>query len=334
MKLETYLFRVSCFMFQDFMQITFPSEPKVAQQDGNKAVFEIEGCYPGYGITLGNALRRVLLSSLPGTAITGFKIHGVHHEFSTIPGVLETAVDIVLNLKQIRLKLHADGPIKIFLKGKGEKVLRAKDIQATSDVEIINKDAHIATLTDKKAELDMEIEVCSGLGYEPVDMRRKERLEIGKVAIDAIFTPVKKVNFEVENMRVGDRTDYNLLRLEIETDGSIAPVEALRQAGDILVKHFEIFGQIGKIEEKPVSSSKELKEKEEITDTAKTKVEEMKLSSRTITALNDAGIKTAGGLSRKTEGALGEIKGMGEKGIKEIKKALKKLGLSLKEQSS
>ncbi len=301
------------------------------KQDGNKAIFEIEGCYPGYGITLGNALRRVLLSSLPGAAITGFKINGVHHEFSTIPGVLETAVDIILNLKQVRLKLHTDGPVKIFLKGKGEKALKAKDIQATSDVEIINKDAHIITLTDKKAEVDMEIEVCSGLGYEPVDMRKKERLEIGKVAIDAIFSPVKKVNFEVENMRVGDRTDYNLLRLEVETDGSIDPVDALRQSGDILVRHFEIFGQMGKAEEKSVSAEKETKEKKESTDASKIKVEEMKLSSRTITALTEAGIKTAGGLAKKTEETLGEIKGMGEKGIKEIKKALKKLGLTLKD---
>jgi DNA-directed RNA polymerase subunit alpha len=313
------------------MQITFPSEPKILQQDENKAVFEIEGCYPGYGITLGNALRRVLLSSLPGAAITGFKINGVHHEFSTIPGVLETAVDIILNLKQVRLKTHADGPVKIFLKGKGEKTLKAKDIQATSDVEIINKDAHIVTLTDKKAELDMEIEVCPGLGYEPVDMRKKERLEIGKVAIDAIFSPVKKVNFEVKNMRVGDRTDYNLLRLEIETDGSIAPAEALRQAGDILVKHFEIFKQTGKAEEKSVPAGKETKEKEEAADASKTKVKEMRLSSRTITALDEAGIKTAGGLSKKTEEALSEVKGMGEKGIKEIRKALKKLGLTLKD---
>lgn len=327
MKLETFvLFHVLCFMLQESMQITFPLEPKIIKQEENMAVFEIEGCYPGYGITLGNALRRVLLSSLPGAAITGFKVKGIQHEFSTIPGILETAVDIILNLKQVRVKLYSDEPVKVFLKAKGEKSVKAKDIQTTSDVEIINKDAHIATLTDKKTELDIEIEIQPGLGYETVGARKKERLEVGKIAIDAAYSPVQKVNFEVENMRVGDRTDYNLLRLEIETDGSISPKEALFMAGDILVKHFQIFAGLEKAEEK----SKEAKKGAE-DNSLKVKIEEMKISGRTLTALSEEGIKTASGLVKRTEESLGEIKGMGEKGIKEIKKELKKLGLSLKE---
>jgi len=314
------------------MQITFPFAPKIIEQSGNRAIFEIEGCYPGYGITLGNALRRVILSSLPGSAIIGIKIKGIQHEFSTIPHVLENVVDIVLNLKQVCLILHSDQPVKIFLKGKGEKELKAKDIETTSDVEIINKDAHIATLTDKKADFEMEIEVGSGLGYEAIDSRKKERLEIGRIAVDAIYSPIRKVNFEVENMRVGERTDFNRLRLEIETDGSISPVDALVKSAQILIDHFKIVADLA--QEKETAEKKASKTKvgkEEGIDPGKTKVEDLKLSGRTITALRDSGIKSAGNLAKKTEDALGDMKGMGDKGIKEIKKALKKLGLSLKE---
>lgn len=317
------------------MQISFPSKPKIIKQENNKAVFEIEGCYPGYGITLGNALRRVLLSSLKGAAITGVKIKGVQHEFSTIPHIFENIIDIILNLKQIRFKLFSAEPVIVSLKAKGEKEVTAKDIQTTSDMEIINKDAHIATLTDKKAELEMEIEVAPGLGYEPIDARKKERLEIGKIAIDAIYSPVRKVNFEVEDMRVGERTDYNRLRLEIETDGTISPVEALAGASNILVEHFKITADLKEkkeAKEKAVSGGKATKagKEEKETGPSKIKVEDLKMSIRTITSLVEDGIKTVGGLARKNEEDLAEVKGLGDKGIKEIKKALKKLGLALK----
>jgi DNA-directed RNA polymerase subunit alpha len=315
------------------MQITFPAKPKVIKQENNRAVFEIEGCYPGYGITLGNALRRALLSSLKGAAITGVKIKGAQHEFSNIPHVLESVLDIILNLKKIRLKSHSDQPVKIFLKANGEKEVRAKDIEKTADVEIINKDAYIAALTDKKAELDMELEVSSGLGYETVDSRKKDRLEIGKIAIDAIFSPVQKVNFEVGNMRVGERTDFNKLKLDVETDGSISPVEAFEKAAQILVEHFKIFTDLTEKEEKigeETEGKKSSKAKDASSDDTKTKVEDLKLSTRTITALAEAGIKTVSGLIKKKEDDLVEIKGMGDKGIKEIKKVLKKLGLTLK----
>lgn len=315
------------------MQITFPTALKIIKQEGNRAVFEIEGCYPGYGVTLGNALRRVLLSSLPGASITSVKIKGIQHEFSTIPYVLENVVDIILNLKTVRLKLHSDQPVKIFLKAKGEKEVKARDIETPSDVEIVSKDVHIATLTDKKGELDMEIEVKPGLGYEAIDIRKKEMVEIGRIPIDAIYSPVQKVNFDVENMRVGERTDYNKLRLEIETDGSISPVEVFIKASQILVDHFKIFIESLSQEEKEDKKEKKEKagkEKEEA-ETGKIKIEDMKLSSRTITSLQEAGVKTAAGLSKKTEEALSDMKGMGEKGIKEIKKALKKIGLGLRE---
>lgn len=311
------------------MQISLPSKPKIISQGDNQAIFEIEGCYPGYGITLGNALRRVLFSSLPGAAITGIKIKGIQHEFSTIPYILEDLIEIILNLKQIRFKLYLDEPVKIFLKAKGEKQVKASDIKTTAEVEIINQDAPIATLTDKKAELEMEIEVSPGLGYQPSEVRKKGKLEIGQIAIDAIFTPIKKVNFEVENMRVGERTDYNRLKLEIETDGSISPAEALEKAASILNNHFKIFTGLEKKKAKEeLLKSTEIKEKVEPSKIKN--VEELKIANRIKASLVAAGIKTTSGLVRKKEKDLIKIKGLGKKGLKEIKKALSKLGLSLK----
>lgn len=221
--------------------ILLPKTPKIIKKGENKATFEIENCYPGYGMTLGNAIRRVLLSSLPGAAVTSIKIKGVEHEFSTVPHVLEDAIQIILNLKQIRFKKHSEGPMTLILKAKGEKKVKASDIKLTSDIEIVNKDACIANLTDKKAELDIEIEVDSGLGYIPVEQRKKEKLSIGSIAVDAVFSPIRRVNCEVENMRVGDRTDFNRLKVNIETDGSIKPEEAFSKAIQILVDHFSLF---------------------------------------------------------------------------------------------
>ncbi len=220
--------------------ILLPKPAKVIKKEKNRATFEIENCYPGYGMTLGNALRRVVLSSLPGAAVTAVKIKGVDHEFSTIPNIIEDVIQIILNLKQVRFKLHSKGPVTLHLKVKGEKNVKASDIKLTSDVEVINKDVHIATLTSKKAELDAEIEIDSGLGYVPVEQRKKTKLSIGTIAVDAIFTPVRRVSYEVENMRVGDRTDFNRLLLDIETDGSITPEEAFERSAQILVDHFSL----------------------------------------------------------------------------------------------
>lgn len=311
------------------MKINLPQKTKITKSQENRAIFEIEGLYPGYGVTLGNSLRRVLLSSLPGAAITGVKIKGIHHEFSTIPHIEEDVIELILNLRQIRFKLFSDKPVKLTLSEKGEKIVKAGDIKTTSDIEIINKDAVIANLTDKKAELEMEIEIESGFGFVPVEGRKKEKLEIGLIAVDAAFSPMKKVNFEVENMRVGDRTDYNRLKLDIETDGSIGPEDAFKKANEILVEQFKTLIA----EETPEEQSAEGQEaeKSEETDATKTKVEELKLSTRTQNALIEGGVKTVGGLMKKSESSLRELDGMGEKGITEIKKALKKLDLSLKE---
>lgn len=221
--------------------ILLPKPPKIFKKGENRAIFEIENCYPGYGMTLGNTFRRVLLSSLPGAAVASVKIKGADHEFSTIPHVLEDVIQIILNLKQVRFKLYTEGPVILSLKAKGEKKVKASDIKASSNVEIVNKDVHIATLTDKKAEIEMEIEVDRGLGYMPVEKRKKEKLTIGSIAVDAIFSPIKRINYEIENMRVGDRTDFNRLRLDIETDGSLSPEEAFWRAAQILVGHFSLF---------------------------------------------------------------------------------------------
>lgn len=226
------------------MQITLPKPPKIKEQGKNRAVFEIEELYPGYGVTIGNALRRVLYSSLPGAAIVQVKLKGAPHEFSTLRGVLEDVLEITLNLKQVFVKLHGDEPQLLTIKVKGAREVTAADIEAPSQVEIINKNAHIATLTSKDAHFEAELLVEPGLGYIPVEQQQKGRAEIGSIPLDAIFTPMRKVNFEVENMRIGDRTDFNRLRLEIETNGAISPEGALVYAANLLAEHFQIAGMV------------------------------------------------------------------------------------------
>ncbi|PIP29835.1 DNA-directed RNA polymerase subunit alpha [Candidatus Jorgensenbacteria bacterium CG23_combo_of_CG06-09_8_20_14_all_54_14] len=212
---------------------------KTVSEEENKGIFHIEGLYTGYGPTLGNALRRALLSSLPGAAITQVKVKGVDHEFSTLPGMLEDIVEFILNLKKVRFHFFADEPQTLTLRVKGERKVTAADIQPTTLVQVVNPSLPLATLTKKGAELDMELTVEKGLGYVPAEARRLERLPVGTIVLDAIFSPVVRVAFSVENMRVGERTDYNRLILEIETDGSISPSEALHKAGKILTDHFE-----------------------------------------------------------------------------------------------
>lgn len=205
----------------------------------NKEEIIIEPCYPGYGVTLGNSLRRVLLSSLEGAAITAFKIKSVNHEFSTIPYIKEDVVEIILNLKKLRLKLFSEEPLKLELKIKGEKKATAADLEPNSQVEIINKNLVIATLTDKKADFEMEIWINNGRGYVTVEAREKEKLEIGMIAIDSLYSPVVNVGFAIENVRVGQKTDYEKIILTLETDGAITPQEAFKQATQILVEQFQ-----------------------------------------------------------------------------------------------
>lgn len=212
---------------------------KTVSEKGNVGMFHIEGLYTGYGTTLGNALRRVLLSSLPGAAITQVKIKNVDHEFSTLPGMAEDIVEFTLNLKRVRFYFTADDPQTLALKFKGEGEVTAGDIDENTFVRVLNKDLRLATMTKKGADMEVELVVEKGLGYVVAESRKMERLSVGTIVLDSIFSPIVRVSFEVENMRVGDRTDYNRLKLEIETDGSISPSEALHKAGNVLKDHFE-----------------------------------------------------------------------------------------------
>lgn len=235
--------------------IPLSKSPKILERKGAKGVFEIEALYPGYGYTIGNSLRRVLLSSLEGAAVTQVRIKGAPHEFSTIPGVLEDVLMILLNIKQMRFKVFSDEPQKATLKVKGEKEVKAADFSFPSQVELVNKDLSIAHLTSKTAELEMEIQIEKGTGYVPAEERKEKKEEVEVISLDAIFTPVRKVSAVVKNMRVGERTDFNHLTLEIETDGTITPQEALYLATSILEKQFQVImeglqDQAGKEEKK------------------------------------------------------------------------------------
>ncbi len=242
--------------------ILLPQSPKVINKKDNKAEFEIEGLYPGYGITIGNSLRRVLLSSLEGAAITQVKIRGAQHEFSTIPNVLEDVIAIVSNLKKLRFRLFSDESQKASLKIKGEKKVKGSDFKVPTQLELENKSEQIATLTSSKAELDLEVQVEKGIGYEPVERRKRpKKLEIGVIPIDAIFSPVRKVNYKVENMRVGERTDFDRLKIEIETDGTISPEEAFFQASEILIKHFSLGSDAFRPKEKVEKQGKKAEKK-------------------------------------------------------------------------
>ena len=247
----------------------------------HEAIVSIQPCHPGYGTTLGNALRRVILSSLPGAAVTAFKIKGVSHEFSAVPHVLEDVVQIALNLKQLRLKVHSAEPIRIELEAKGEKKVTGKDIKPSADVEVVNPEMVIATLTDKNAEFKMELIVSQGRGYVPTEVQEKESLEVGMIPIDAIYTPARNVGFRVENVRVGQMTNFENLILTIETDGNVTPQEALSQATKILLDHFNFIAETTKAEAAPDKPKRSRKAKdaaaaEDETDDAEAPAKEAK----------------------------------------------------------
>lgn len=318
--------------------IVLPSKPKVIKEENSFGVYEIDGLYPGYGHTLGNSLRRIILSSLPGVAITSVKIDGVSHEFSTIAGIKEDVITILLNLKKVNFKIVGDEAQTITLDSKGVKDITAADFKVPGQVEVINADAHIATATDKAASLSMEITLEKGLGYLPKDMLHRDKVSAGVIAMDAAFTPIRRVSYEVENMRVGDRTDYNRLRVTIQTDGTLTSREALEQSIDIMIRQLKAV--VGFKEEQVFESADtvaddtdtadEGKSAKADDDSLKTRIEDLSLSMRTMKALSTAGIRTIGGLTRKKESDLLEISGLGDKGIQEIKKALSAFELALK----
>jgi len=225
--------------------ILLPSKIRFAKGDRpNEGVLTVEPCTQGYGTTIGNALRRAVLSSLPGAAVTSVKIKGVDHEFSTIPHVKEDALEIILNLKALRMKMFSEEPVRLSLSVKGEREVTAKDFSKNADVEIVNPDLPIATLTDKAASLEMEITIGPGRGYRTTEERIKEKLELGNIAIDALYSPVLNVSYKVEATRVGEKTDFDKLVLHIETDGTIDPLDACRTAVGILLDHFNLLKDI------------------------------------------------------------------------------------------
>jgi len=308
--------------------ISLPSKPRIVSEEGKTGVYEIDGLYPGYGHTLGNSLRRIILSSIPGSAIVSVKIDGVSHEFSTMNGVKEDVIGIILNLKKVRIKINDHESHLLSLSAKGIKSLTAGDITVPGQVEILNPEQHIAELTDKSASLEMEVSVETGLGYVPKEALQKERVDIGTIALDAIFTPIRRVNYEVENMRVGDRTDFNRLRIMIETDGTLSPREALEHSITTMIHQLKSI--VGFKEEEPAAEASAVSADEAREDVMKTRVESLGLSTRTANALTGAGVRTVGGLARKTAEDILAIEGIGEKAVEEVRDALSKMGVTLK----
>lgn len=281
----------------------------------------------GFGMTLGNSLRRVLLSSLPGAAVTAVQIEGVYHEFSTISGVVEDVTDIILNLKEIRFRMHNSGPRKIYINATGEKIVTAKDIETGPEVEILNPAHHIATL-NKEGKLNMEMTVRAGRGYLPAEKNEEDVFSPLQIPIDAIFSPIKRVNFKVENTRVGRSTDYDRLILEVTTDGSIDPEDSVAQAAQILRDHLQIFVTFE--EKHEVEEPEKIsEEKSKILSNLNRSVEELELSVRSYNCLKNANIKTIGELVQKTEADMLKTRNFGRKSLNEIKEILTEMGLSL-----
>ena len=324
--------------------IILPSKPKATHEEGNFGVYEIDGLYPGYGHTLGNSLRRIILSSLPGSAMTSVKIDGAQHEFSTLDGIKEDVITILLHLKKVRFKVTGDsvGEIKVSINAKGPKIVTAKDIEVTGQVEVLNPGEYICEITDKSAKFNAEINIEKGLGFVERDQHQKGKVSVGTIALDAIFSPIRRVAYEVENMRVGDKTNHNRLRISIETDGTLTPREALVNAVEIMIYQLnsvidfrvdldKINEPAPKVEAKEEEADDKEEGNEDISDILKTRIDTLELSTRTLNALTDANIRTVGGIARKKKEDLLEIDGIGEKGIEEIKKTLSGFGLTLKQ---
>lgn len=322
--------------------ISLPKKPIYKETDEKSGQLIIEECFPRYGATIGNSLRRVLLSSLEGNAIVSVKIKGVTHEFSAIDGIVEDVVQIILNLKSVRFKLDGVEEATAFLKIKGKKEITAKDFETTSELEVVTPNEHIATITDGATTLDMEVKIKKGLGYVPVEQREEEK-EIGTIAVDAIYNPVKRVNFTVSNMRVGKRTDYEKVILDIITDGSISPQDAYHKAVEILMAQFNTIAVIGDendvIEEDTDAVSDKAKNNEDIKKEESAekpvadnieKVSELNLPTRTASVLEDNKVTTIKQIEGMTEEDLLQLEGLGEKGVKEIRKAIGSLGIILK----
>ena len=290
--------------------------------------FVVEPLERGYATTLGNSLRRIMLSSLPGSAITSVKIDGVLHEFSTIEGVAEDVLEIIMNLKRVVFKVYDDGPKTVYIQAQGEKEVTAADIVADADVEVLNPDAHIALLM-KGAELNMTMVIETGRGYTSSEKNKKEDMPIGTIPIDSIFSPVRKVNFTVENTRVGNVTDYDKLTLEVLTNGTITPEESVSLASKVLNDHFQLFIELNEnLHNMSLMVEREENEKEKVLEMS---IEELELSVRSSNCLRRADIHTVEQLISKSEEDMAKVRNLGKKSLNEIKKRMGEIGLSLRQ---
>lgn len=309
------------------IEIEKPTINKFIDQDGCYGKFVVEPLERGYGTTLGNALRRILLSSLPGAAVTSVKIDGILHEFSTIPGVKEDVTEIILNLKKLAVRLEGESTKRAIINAVGPKDVTAADIICDSDMEIFNPDLHIATL-EENATLVMEINFARGRGYVPAEQNKNESTPISVIPVDSIYTPVTKVNFTVENTRVGQVTDYDRLVLEIWTDGSITPEEGVSIGAKIMQEHLNLFIQLtDTTDAMEIMVEKEEAQKEKALEMT---IEELELSVRSFNCLKRAAINTVEELTQKTEDDMMKVRNLGKKSLDEVKAKLDELGLSLK----
>ena len=299
-----------------------------SNEDPNYGKFVVEPLERGYGTTLGNSLRRILLSSLPGVAVTSVKIDGILHEFSTIPGVKEDVTEIILNLKKLAIKLNGENTKRVLINAIGPKEVTAADILGDSDVEIFNPELHIATL-EENATLIMEINLARGRGYVPAEMNKDENTPISVIPTDSIFTPVRKVNFTVENTRVGQVTDYDRLVLEIWTDGSVTPSEGVSIGSKIMQEHLSLFVELtDSAEGMEIMVEKEENQKEKALEMT---IEELELSVRSFNCLKRAAINTVEELTHRSEEDMMKVRNLGKKSLDEVKHKLEELGLSLKQ---
>jgi len=292
----------------------------------NYGKFRAEPFERGYGVTIGNSLRRVLLSSLEGAAVTSIKVDGIAHEFGTLPGVVEDMTEIVLNIKSLVLRSHTRVPKTLRIEVDEKQEIKGKDIITDDTVEVINPELHIATLT-KKASFRMELEVQKGRGYVPADRNKKEGQPIGVIPIDSIFTPVKKVNFHVEDTRVGQMTDYDKLIIEVWTNGSISPKDAILYGSNILQRHLDVFVNFGKLPEEDLAVEASDEKERELYKRLAQPVSELELSVRSANCLREAHIKTIGELVKKSEMEMLKYRNFGKKSLTEITNILKEMGL-------
>lgn len=300
--------------------------PMLAQVDdhsSNSATFTIEPLYPGYGMTLGNSLRRVLLTSIHGAAITAFKIEGVTHEFTTVPGIKEDVVDIMMNLKQVRFRLHADEPQMVRIEKSGAGVVTAGDIKVTGDTEVVNPDAVICTIDDPKGSLIMDISIDSGRGYRSIEDSSETRLVSDMIAVDAIFSPVHRVRYKVENTRVGQDTNLDKLLLTIDTDGSITPKDAFEEAAAILINQYTALAGSTRVQAAPTLGAND----DDDANDLMTSIEDLGLTARTTNALINNDIRTVSDLLTLGDAEMRELKGFGSKALDEVKDKIAELEL-------